>query len=250
MDPLIVDAAEHRPRDRSAAPTAALAVLGPQATLERGYAIVRRGADGVDRPRSGRCAAGIEVVPPGRPWRAPGLRGSAMIRGSVSGLAEAIVFLGVVARHRRGRGAAWYAPRPASRPHDPTRRRGRWWPPRLIPRSTPSASTTRWPSSSGPSPSSRPVGSRSRSRSRCTSAACRAPGAVRAAPRRRGAARPATRRAGRRCPRDTRRHVPRTPPTSQAAGSMILHRAAGVSCRETSDLQGTGLDSIITSMAR
>jgi len=45
MDPLVVRRLT-RARSSLGSATAALGVLGPQATLERGYAIVRRGADG------------------------------------------------------------------------------------------------------------------------------------------------------------------------------------------------------------
>ena len=45
MDPLVAGRL-HAARQSLASATAALAVLGPQATLERGYAIVRRAADG------------------------------------------------------------------------------------------------------------------------------------------------------------------------------------------------------------
>ena len=46
------------PRPRSTPGVAALAVLGPQATLDRGYAIVRRRADGADPCRSGPRGSG------------------------------------------------------------------------------------------------------------------------------------------------------------------------------------------------
>ena len=53
---------------------AALAVLGPQATLERGYAIVRRERRRCDRPRPGRCAGRHAAAHPGRARRGPGDR--------------------------------------------------------------------------------------------------------------------------------------------------------------------------------
>ena len=53
---------------------AALAVLGPQATLDRGYAIVRRSDDGTDRARSSRCRARYAARAAHRQGRAAGHR--------------------------------------------------------------------------------------------------------------------------------------------------------------------------------
>ena len=46
MEPIVDPPGHECAGDRSGSGAAALAVLGPQATLERGYAIVRRAADG------------------------------------------------------------------------------------------------------------------------------------------------------------------------------------------------------------
>jgi exodeoxyribonuclease VII large subunit len=60
MDPLVVGRLNAGRRSLGGA-TAALAVLGPQATLERGYAIVRRAADGTIVRDPGDAPAGTAL---------------------------------------------------------------------------------------------------------------------------------------------------------------------------------------------
>ena len=84
--------ARHRRRPRHARTRArrALAVLGPQATLDRGYAIVRRSARRRDRPAPDGRAGGDRPRDPGRRGR-PG-RDDRGLR-----LSDLVVFVAIVA---------------------------------------------------------------------------------------------------------------------------------------------------------
>ena len=100
------------------ASASALAVLGPQATLDRGYAIVRRSSDGtiVRRPTDAPAGTGLSIRGRGgRPDRDDrGLR--------LSDLVVFVAIVAVVARRRRGR---WYARRAAAGPPERGRRDAR-----------------------------------------------------------------------------------------------------------------------------
>ncbi len=75
---------------------AALAVLGPEATLERGYAIVRRTRDGRIVREPAEAPAGERLADPGRPGRGPG-HGRRGIWAVVSGELGGLLILAAIA---------------------------------------------------------------------------------------------------------------------------------------------------------
>ncbi len=81
----LADARLRRERARLGAAAAALATLGPDATLARGYAIVRRTDDLLHRARPGGGSAGDCPSRPGRPGRAGGALGGRDLRWISSG---------------------------------------------------------------------------------------------------------------------------------------------------------------------